>query len=362
MTYYANLLSFIKGTKLAFLVTNNYIYAFLMFLTFFILAYIVVFIIKRYILFLVKKTKTNLDDKLIEAVNHPIFYLLIFLGVYFGLTHLELSEKVSFYLGNTVLSLIYLGVGVIVARVSSIFVSSWGKKWAKKTKATLDDDLLPWAHKTISVVIYIIVFLIILKRWNVDITGLMAGLGIAGLAIGFAVKDSLANLFGGIAMILDKNIKVGDKIKINDKTSGIVKDIGLRSTKLRSFDNEVIIIPNGKLVNSQIQNFVLPDPKARANINFSVEYGSDIEKVKAVVLNAMKNVEHVLKDPEPSVNFLEMGESSLNFVCRVWVDHYNKAYSTKVKATEVIYNTLNKEKIGIPFPTRTVYVDKIKVF
>jgi MscS family membrane protein len=361
MIGYSELLEYIKSTKVAFIVTNNYVYALVLFLAFFILAYIAVFIIRKYISFLTRKTKTRLDDDIIDATRGPVFYLLIAFGLLLAVNELNFSEKIAFHVVNVVQAVIYFGFTIVAARIISIMIDFWGKKWAKRTKATLDDELLPLFNKTSSVLVYIVAFLLILRLWNIDITGLLAGLGIAGLAIGFAVKDSLANLFGGISMILDKNVKVGDKIKLENGVAGIVKDIGLRSTRIRTFDNELIIVPNGTMANSQIQNFVLPDQKARININFGVEYGSDIKKVQDVVLKAIKKLEHVMKDPAVSVDFTEMSDFALNFACRIWVEHYSHAYSTKLKATEVIYNALNEAKIGIPFPTQTVFVDKIRI-
>jgi len=183
-------------------------------------------------------------------------------------------------------------------------------------------------------------------------------LGIAGIAIGLAVKDSLANIFGGVSLILDRNFKIGDKIKLESGEEGVIKDIGLRSTRLLTLDNQLIIIPNGILSNAKIQNFVLPDPKERVAIKFGVEYGSDVKKVKDIVIKAVKNVENILEEPAPEVLLIEMGDFALIFVCRVWVNSYKNAERTKAKATEAIYTALNKAKIVIPYPTHTVYVKK----
>ncbi len=160
-------------------------------------------------------------------------------------------------------------------------------------------------------------------------------------------------------MIIDKSIKVGDVIKLDADTRGVVLDVGLRSTKLKTYDNEVIFIPNGYLANAKIKNFTEPDLSIRVNVNFGVEYGSDPEKVRQVILEAIKKIETVIEDPAPGVWFLKMSDFSLDFVARVWVNSYTDAYSTKLKMTDEIYDTLNKANIGIPFPTRTVFTKKI---
>ena len=155
--------------------------------------------------------------------------------------------------------------------------------------------------------------------------------------------------------MLDKTFKVGDKVELDSGEMGVILDIGLRSTKLRTYDNEVIYIPNGNLANTKIKNFTVPDLSIRVNVDFGVEYGSDPEQVRQVVLAAVQKIDEVLEEPAPVVQFLKMSDFSLDFVARVWVQEYTLAYSVKLKVTDEIYNALNKAGIGIPFPTRTVY-------
>ncbi len=346
----------ISQTKLSFLVTNKYIYALVILIIFILLSRLFLFILEKYITRLTRKTKTDLDDKLIEAIHKPLYYLIVFIGIYLALLPLEFNAIIIF--SKIIFSLITLTSMFLLMRISKVLIELWGIIWAKKTKTSLEYDLLPLMKKTISVILIIVAFLVILKIWGIDITGFLAGLGIAGIAIGFAVKDSLANIFGGISLILDKNIKRNDKVKLETGELGIIEDIGIRSTKLLTFDNELIIIPNGILANTRIQNYVLPEEKQRVNINFGVAYGSDIKRVKKVVLDTVKKIEHVINNPAPEVHFMEMGDSSLLMTARIWVDDYQNAYGVQLQATEKIYNALNKQNINIPFPTRTVYIKK----
>ena len=158
--------------------------------------------------------------------------------------------------------------------------------------------------------------------------------------------------------MLDNSFRMGDKIQLESGELGVVLDIGLRSTKLRTYDNEVIYIPNSQLANSRLKNYTRPDSSIRVSVNFGVEYGNDIGHVKEVVLNVIKQLEFIVESPEPQVLFLEMADYSLNFVARAWVADFNKQYSTKLEMTQLIYDTLNKANIGIPFPTRTIYLEK----
>ncbi|MFC1754543.1 mechanosensitive ion channel family protein, partial [Thermoproteota archaeon] len=135
-------------------------------------------------------------------------------------------------------------------------------------------------------------------------------------------------------------------------------DVGIRSTKIRTWDNEIIVIPNGEMANSQIKNYQLPNKKQRVIVEFGVEYGAKHDKVRKIVMGTLKNVEHVLEDPEPFCRFSEMGDSALNFKFFFWVDDIANKFTTKETITGNIYDALNKAKIGIPFPQMDVHVKK----
>jgi len=159
-------------------------------------------------------------------------------------------------------------------------------------------------------------------------------------------------------MILDKNFNIGDKVSLETGDIGTIEDIGLRSTKLKTYDNELIYIPNGSLANMRIRNYVRPNTKMRVVIKFGVEYGSDVDKVKEVVIGAIKKMKDVSSDPYMDAIFYEMGDSALLFNARFFVDDYSIAYKKKLEATQNIYEALNKAKIGIPFPQMDVHLKK----
>ena len=179
-----------------------------------------------------------------------------------------------------------------------------------------------------------------------------------GIAISFAVKDSLSNIFGGISIILDQSFRVGDKIKIDSGEVGVVEDIGLRSTKIKNYDNQIIILPNGYMANAKVINYAQPNNLVKFRVNFGVDYGSNPEKVKKVIIETLIKIKNVLKDPAPGVVFKEMGDSALIFQAMAWVDDYNDAFMTKEESTNKIYLALNKAKIGIPFPQMDVHLKK----
>lgn len=345
--------------------TNKYVYnpyfdSFLILVLFFVLSRLFVLIATKIILKLTKKTKTNVDDLIVVKTSTPISLILLAIGLRLALLPLGVRPSIASIVENVLGSVIVLLVTYIVIVVVDIFIDNWGMKVAAKMKSTFDDEFVPIFHRFTRIFLSIIGLLFVLTTWGVEIGPLLASLGIAGVAIAFALQSTLGNIFGGVSLIADKSIRVGDVIKIDSETSGTVVDVGLRSTKIRTADNEMVTVPNGKLADSKILNYLHPDPSIRITVDFGVEYGSSTDKVRKVVLNELKKMSAVVSKPEPRVVMDEMGDSALKFKALFWVKLFDERFDTKALATERIYNALNKNKIGIPFPTRTVYLKKGK--
>ncbi|MBD3155175.1 MAG: mechanosensitive ion channel [Candidatus Aenigmarchaeota archaeon] len=307
---------------------------------------------------MVKKTRTRVDDKIIHRTGKPISLILILIGVRLAIMPLNLEEKLMSGSTDLILSLIILAISYTFVMVFDVLINNWGLKWARKTKSTLDDNLVSLLQKTSKFIIFSIAFIYVLEIWGIEIIPFLASMGIAGIAIAFALQDSLGDVFGGLTLILDKSVKVGDVIELDDETTGTVIDIGLRSTKLNTFDNELVIVPNGKLSDSKIINYAEPDQTARLVLPFGVAYGSDIEKVKKIILEKVNNLDHVLDDPKPIVRFVEMGESSLNFKLYLQVEHYSNRFEIKDKVNTIIYKTLREQGVEIPNPQLDVWLRK----
>ena len=346
----ANLLARLPGSQY---LGNKYVLSGLILVGFVILAKLVLIIFGKYLQKFAKKTKTKVDDLIFERTKKPIFFFLLTYGLKLAVSNLNINGIIS----KIISSLMALVFVFIIARAMDVIISVWGESLAKKTKSNLDDVLLPLFHKATKVVFVIIAIMWVLRIWDVNITPYLVGAGIAGLVLGMALQDTMKNVFGGVSLILDKNFNIGDAVRLESGELGTIKEIGLRSTKMLSFDREVIFVPNGQLANMRIRNYVKPDKMIRKIVEFGVEYGTDPENVKKVVLEALKKIKDIYDEPYMDVVFEEMGDSSLKFKARFWVD-WDNAYSKWLEATQAIYNALNKAKIGIPFPTRTVYMKK----
>lgn len=337
---------------------NEYVQAVTVFIIFFIVAKIIAFVSQNYLLKITEKTETKIDDLIISKINRPLSVILVLIGARIAITPLSITQDYSILIGRVLFTLVIIVAMKIVIEVFDILIDNWGRSLAVKTKSKVDDQLMSLLHRISKIIIAVLGLIFILDTWGVNVGPLLASLGIAGIAVAFAMQSTLGNIFGGISMIIDKAIKVGDVVKLDADTIGTVYDVGLRSTKIRTFDNEIIIVPNGKLADAKIMNFVQPDHSARLVVPFSVGYGSNIEKVKKVVLSEIKKHKEVLKDPAPFIRFTEMAESSLNFKAYMWLDNYSKRFVVKDEINTAIYNTLNKNKIPIPFPQLDVHLKK----
>ncbi len=275
-----------------------------------------------------------------------------------ALEELILGEKLGDILNKIVFSLILIAVFITVYAILFLILERGLNKTGKKHVKGKNQGLFYLLIGTLKVIFVIVILLVVLNFWGVELGPLLAGIGIGGVAIAFALQSSLGNIFGGISIILDDSVRVGDLVNLSDGVSGKILNIGLRSTKVKTFDNEIIIVPNSKLADGNIHNVAKPEPKSRVVIPFGVAYGSDIEKVRKIVLAEIKKVTGFIEDPKPSVRFLEMGDSSLNFKAFFFVDSFENRFNAIDEANTKIYNALNKAKIEIPFPQVDVNVKK----
>ena len=302
---------------------------------------------------LIQKTQTAVDDIVIKAVKSLVTYSIPVVGLMVALTPLAIQTPVPQRILFSLLTVLMMHSAIGLVQD----LSAWLEKvWVDRTESTLDDGLLPLFRKAVKTVIVILGVLLILGQWKVEVGPLLGALGIGGLAIGLALNSSLSNIFGGIQLILDRSINVGDKITLDSGDTGVVLDIGLRSTKIRTYDNEVISLPNSVMSNARVKNYTKPDVTIRVSVDFGVAYGSDVARVKQIVSDAISKLDDIMEEPAPQVLFLNMSDFSLDMCARVWVDNYDGQFGKKLEMTELVYNTLIENDIEIPFPTRTVYM------
>jgi len=339
------------------------------FIGFFVISKLFVWITEKIIIQFTKKTKTDLDDKIIHAVNNPISILLVAIGLLVAAERIDAADIFNggfegglfWTLDRILLSFVIAFSALIFIRIADILIDHFGGRIVKKTASEVDDQILGIARKTTNIILWIIAFLYILSQWGIDVRPYLASLGIAGIIVGLAVKDILANIFGGVALIIDGSITAGDKVRLESGHTGVVTEISLRSTKIRTFDNELLIVPNAIMSNTRVHNYALPTPHNRVIVPFSVAYGTDPEKVERIVMKVLMDIPDVITvagDYYPSVKFLKMAESCLEFEAWYWVPDYTKAFAAKLEGIKRIYKALGKNKIHIPFPQLDVHLKK----
>lgn len=344
--------------RLSNFISNEYARALVIFVLLVIVLKIILSIAGRVLLNLASKTKTELDDILIKKMSGPLTVIALLIALRISMGELVLSEGLSLNMISAIWSGFVIAVGYLVyVSIDTILIRAW-KHTALRAKTKLDENFAHLVQGILKIVLILLAVLYILDLWGVEVVPILGALGIAGLAVALALQPLLSNIFSGIAMVMDKSVRVGDWVILEDGVWGIVNKIGIRSTKLRTFDNEMLIIPNSKFSESRIQNVSLPEPKVRIVIPFGVAYGSDTDKVKKVVEEEIKKIPHLDKSEEISVRFLEMGDSALKFKAYFYIGNFENRLSTIDEATTKIYKVLNKEGISIPFPQMDVHLKK----
>jgi small-conductance mechanosensitive channel len=204
-------------------------------------------------------------------------------------------------------------------------------------------------------------FIIIFNLLGVPITPMLTALGVGGLAVALALKDTLANLFAGIHIMMEKSIRVGDFIKLESGQEGYIEDISWRTTRVRMLANNMVIIPNEKFSQSIVTNYCLPDKRTIFSLPVSVSYQADPEIVERVLLEVVREavgpVPGLLGDPEPTVRFNPgFGESSLDFTIVAHIREFIDQYQVLHELRKRIFRRLQEKNIEIPYPHRTVYL------
>lgn len=245
-------------------------------------------------------------------------------------------------------------LGLVVFAVS-LFLSVPASRWAgRAAERRLDDPaLVNLIAKITRWAVIITGTIIALEQVNFDVTGFVAGLGIAGLTIGFALQDITKNFIAGLILMTRKPFEIGDSVEISGY-KGKVINVNTRDTIIKTFDGELVILPNMNVFTSAIVNNTDVPYKRRA-ISIGLGYGEDMEKAGQIFLDSMREVEGVLAEPEPTLLAEALGDSAVTLVARFWVDQtkydFLKVHSDVVRA---IKRTAERENIVLPYPIQTV--------
>jgi small-conductance mechanosensitive channel len=337
---------------------NPYLQALIVAVGSLILGKLTDWIISRGISRIARRTRSEVDDKIIALLHWPVFATVVLLGLLLSFLIVSPGQDASAVAGNvtkTLVILIWIAFGI---KVTNSILSLIGQEPARQT--ILQPTTRPLFETASKLFIIALGVYFVLQSWGVDPVGWIATAGIAAVAVGLAAQETLGNLFAGISILADAPYKIGDYIVLDGQERGIVTKIGLRSTRILTRDDVEVTVPNAVIARSKIVNESSGRwLKQRLRIPIGVAYGSDVELVKRVLVEAVTSQELIAEDPEPWVKFDGFGDSSLKFEIRCWI----RDPAARGRAIDGVNTSacrkLAESGIEIPYPKRDVYIKEL---
>ncbi len=337
------------------LLANRFIQALLIILVSFVVARVFDWILSRVILRFTRKTKSQIDDEIIAILHGPVIKTIVLVGLVIATRQLEISNTATTFTIKSLQTIILIVWVFFAFRFSTLVIQSVSRQ---ETRIQIvDERTFPLFSNLAKILIVGIAVYILILAWGIDATGWIASAGIIGLAVSFAAKDTLSNLFAGVFIIADAPYKIGDFIVLDSGERGRVINIGLRSTRILTRDDIELTVPNAVMGNAKITNETAgPHTKRRLRIPVGVAYGSDIDRVKRILLEVAGAEEEVCKDPEPRARFRSFGDSGLLIELLCWIDEPVLQGRVSDALNTAVYKRFAAEGIEIPYPKRDLYI------
>ena len=328
------------------------IVALFIFLLTFILGWVIYHIFEHYFAKWAKKTKTTLDDEIIKNIKKPIYFFVVLLGLYYGLEQLSFLEPYK-----TEVTLIFaigqiLLVIFILTRVINVLVSWYAEKVAILRKKVIDNRILNIFKKFLHAIVYLIGFLFILRAFDIDLSGIVIGLGVGGIAIAFALQNVLSDVFSAFSIYFDRPFEVGDLIVVGDQ-SGTVTKIGMKSTRLQLLQGEEMIVSNREITSSSVRNY-RKMTKRRVEFIIRVAPYTTLKKLKEIPHLIEKTIKGCESAEFDMVHFREIGPFSYNFEVVYYINtgDYLKFLDIHEKVNFALKEAFDREKIEFAFQSK----------
>lgn len=305
-----------------------------------------------------RRTATDLDEQLLRLAAGVVALVVGYLSLMAAVQAMPLGETAITILTRLLVSFLILQLMRVGFRAGHLGLTLLSR--IRDRFAIVEERTIPLFDLVATVGIAGIAAYALLQVWNLDATAWLASAGVVGIAVGFAAKDTLSNLFAGFFIIADAPYRVGDYVVLDGGERGAVTKVGIRSTRILTRDDVEIIVPNSEMANKKIINesggrWV----KYRIRLKVGVAYGSDVDRVVEVLLAVTRRHESVCTDPEPRIRMRGFGDSSLDFELLCWVDHPAERGLVSHQLFMDIYKSLGREGIEIPFPQRDVWVRQV---
>ena len=303
---------------------------------------------------IVSRSKTTLDDDLVDLLHRPVFITFVLIGLALATRRLGIPatpEYITLAILRSIAIVIWYN---FLNGVLSVLMTALRHGPARMK---MNVSMVPLLNTVLRVVLLALAVYFMFLAWQIDVTAWLASAGIVGLALSFAAKDTLSNLFAGVSIAADAPYKTGDYITLESGERGRVTHIGLRSTRILTRDDVEITVPNGVIGNGKIINEAGgPSPRHRIRVGVGVAYGSDIDHVIATLNRVASEHEEICQTPEPRVRFRQFGESSLDFELLCWIDQPVDRGRLTHELNCSVYKIFISENIQIPFPQRDLHV------
>lgn len=349
-------------------ILRELLYSGIILISIFLLGKIINFIFRVILKPLFARTKTELDDKILDILVKFDNRFFLILSLYFSIQYFHaqvenetsLKNLLSAKYYNSIVKLskfsydilfiasVALAVYIVYKIINLILEHYIEKKKIEQEKSKLL-EFIPLLHKILLFVLITIGALIVLNHFNINISGIIVSLGIGSLAIALAAQETLANMIAGFIILIDRPFREGDRIKLLNGIIGDVYEIGIRSTKILDFDNNLLIIPNTDLVKTTVQNLSYPETISRVVVDLEVDYSTDIQRVKQILIDLAKNHPLSLKDYEPTVFVVNFASSGISLRLILRTNDYRNLYQIQSDLREQILVRFREENIEIPY-------------
>lgn len=303
---------------------------------------------------LAQKTESIIDDILVHSFHHLIIFWFGAAGIYISLYKFPIPKQAHDILIKVYWSIIIFSFTLFASRILVQITKVYTSKISGLSGS------VSVFTSIVKIVVYSIGILIILQHYGISITPILTALGVGGLAVALALQDTLSNLFAGIQILISKQIKVGDRVRVEGNIEGYITDITWRNTLIKTFNENVVVIPNSKFAQSIITNVHLPDKKTIYTVEGSVAYNSNLEEVEKVLMDIGKKIQteypQSTRDFEPVVRFYSFGDSAILFRLILCANNYDDKFYLEHTTIKLIHQTFAEKGIEIPFPQRVVHI------
>jgi small-conductance mechanosensitive channel len=303
-----------------------------------------------------RRTSTDFDERLLQTAGNDVRWLVVLITMHLATIRLLfVSPELKAFLRDA-----YAVVGLLLGTRIAWKLISLGDEWARERaveegRESQLEPLIVLLSRVGRVVVVLVSVIVLLSYFGVNVTALTAALGLGGLALSLAAQDTIADAIAGFIILVDQPFRIGDRIEIQDVgTWGDVVDIGLRTTRIRTRDNRMVIVPNSTISKNQVVNYTFPDPQYRIETHVGIDYRTDIERARQVIIDAVRQVDGVLPDRPVDALYVEMGDSAMIFRVRWWIESYVDTRRMFDKVHTVLQYALDEAGIECPFPTQSL--------